>query len=181
MSITIGDKPEMNVVNVGDEISTNQLAAITGASNPSASNVLITNSALTTSLNTKANLAANTFTGLQFIESPGSTSSAALRINSASSTTVSSTVGLFYVSVLNAATIGHAVVIENRGTGDCLRILDQASDSVNSMFRVMNDGIVHFPDTALNSDVGAQTYANELTIRCGGSTYRVPARLISTP
>lgn len=42
MSINIGDKPEMNVVNVGDEISTDQLAAITNAAAPTAANPFAT-------------------------------------------------------------------------------------------------------------------------------------------
>ena len=46
MSISIGDKPEQNVVNVGDEISSDQLAAITGASDPTASNPFVTTSTI---------------------------------------------------------------------------------------------------------------------------------------
>lgn len=42
MSINFTEKPEMNVVNVGDEISSDQLAAIQNAANPSASNPLAT-------------------------------------------------------------------------------------------------------------------------------------------
>lgn len=44
MSITIGDKPEQNVVNVGDEISSAQLAAIQNATGASATNFLLTKS-----------------------------------------------------------------------------------------------------------------------------------------
>lgn len=46
MSITIGDKPEQNVVNVGDEISADQLAAIQNSSAPSAANPLMTSTAV---------------------------------------------------------------------------------------------------------------------------------------
>ena len=42
MSINIGDKPEMNVVNVGDEITTDQLAALQNAQGASATNPCLT-------------------------------------------------------------------------------------------------------------------------------------------
>lgn len=38
MSINVTDKPEVNVVNIGEEISTDQLAAIQGAVNPNSVN-----------------------------------------------------------------------------------------------------------------------------------------------
>jgi pantothenate kinase len=45
MSINISTKPEVGVVNVGEEITTEQLAAITSSSNPTGTNPLLTASA----------------------------------------------------------------------------------------------------------------------------------------
>jgi hypothetical protein len=42
MSINTSDKPEVNVVNVGDEISSDELAAITGAADPTSENPFAT-------------------------------------------------------------------------------------------------------------------------------------------
>ena len=42
MSINIGDKPEVNVVNVGDELTQDQINAITSALNPNADNAFVT-------------------------------------------------------------------------------------------------------------------------------------------
>ena len=45
MTILISDKPEMNVVNVGDELTQNMIDALNGASGPSSANVYVTRSA----------------------------------------------------------------------------------------------------------------------------------------
>lgn len=45
MSISIGDKPEMNVVNVGDELTEDMIAALNTAAYPTSSNPFVTESA----------------------------------------------------------------------------------------------------------------------------------------
>jgi hypothetical protein len=177
MSITVSTPATtipINVVEVGNEISTNQLAAITGASSPSASNVFRTTSSIYT--------ATNTWNAPQQFDVT-SNSAAALRINCPNGVSASTAVGAFYVSVLNTATNGHAVVIENRGNGDCLRIHDQAADDptkfvVDNAGNVTLGGSLRLASAALTSAVGAQTYPDELTFIIGSTTYRVPARAI---
>lgn len=81
MSITIGDKPEMNVVNVGDELTQDQINAINAGNNPLATNPFLTKTAGDA---VYAGLTANnTFTGTQAYNI--NSSGAAFRISQAGS------------------------------------------------------------------------------------------------
>lgn len=112
----------------------------------------------------------NTFSApQQFNVTSGS--SAAIRIHAASGQSVSNAVGALYVSIMNSATLGHAVVIENRGGGDCLRIHDSnAPDSTR--FAVDKDGALVIGGSAVAAgyklDVVGKTKTSALNINDGG-------------
>jgi hypothetical protein len=68
MSINISTKPEVDVVNVGEEITQNQLEALTSSSNPSAANPLLTQSAANAVYLTRANTFNTTNTAVRITQ-----------------------------------------------------------------------------------------------------------------
>ena len=81
MSINVSAPLEQNVVNVGDEISTSQLAAITSSTNPSGTNPFITSSAQTSTLSNYLTTASASSTYQSISGMSNYTSNANLNLN----------------------------------------------------------------------------------------------------
>lgn len=171
MGISIGDKPEVNVVNVGDELSQNQINALNASAingSPSATNPFLTRT--------------NTF----------NTTDAAVFV------TQSGTGDAFRITNTGS---GHSFIVEddtnpdstpfvinslgNIGVGrqpSTRKMEIQGNFGVSSACTfdgtVSIGGALTLASSTLNLSVGAQTYPHEISFIIGGVTYRVPARAI---
>lgn len=140
MSINIGDKPEMNVVNVGDELTQSQIDAINAGASPSTANPFMTSTAVSGTYLTQANAgttyasltANNTLTGTQ-----------AYNVNSA----------------------GAAFRISQAGAGEAFRVEDQTTPDTTP-FVVTADGRVGIQTTT----VGTNALAVSGTTSLSGNT-----------
>lgn len=205
MSINIGDKPEFQVVNVGEELTSAQLAALQNAQGASATNPCLTR---TNTFSTTDSAVRITQTGtgealrIEDVTNPDASpfvvdadgnvgigrAASTRKLEVQGNTAITGVITLENsgaspcVTVTQTSGAGAALVVENRGTGDSFIVRDEASDTtpfvISANGNVTLGGSLTLAAGALATSVGSQTYPDELTFIVGGVTYRVPARAI---
>lgn len=173
MSINIGDKPEMNVVNVGDELTQEKIDAINASAvngSPSGSNPFLTRTNTFNTADTAVRItqtgagdafrvedSANPDTSPFIVSADGRVGIGTTTLATGASVTASGTISAigFTVSGATASTIsvnsGTAVplTITNAGTGHSFVVNDQSADA--TPFVIDNAGGVVLGDTAVSA------------------------------